>query len=178
LELHRSPAELLPHDYFLPDTTEGPVTLGFPYGLTLLRVALLPRVRDILWGRAEWSRFYSADHPSGALRLLAAICEAFVHKADSRGEHVLVVMLPVAKSFRQHAIRGEFEYAPLVAALAAKGVQTYDPGPAMLEALAGRSYCELFTQRNSCDGHYSILGNTMMAELVAAELRRRKFVKG
>jgi hypothetical protein len=176
LALHRTPAELVPYDYFLPDTVEGPVTPHFPHSLTLLRVALLARVRDVLAGRAEWRGFYASDHPSGALRVLAAICQAFVQHADSLGEPVLIIVLPVAKSFREQAAYGKFEYAPLVARLAAKGVEVFDPGPAMLDALAGNSYCELFTRPKSCEGHYSVLGNTILANLVAAELWRRGFV--
>ncbi len=176
LALHRNPRELLPHDYFLPDTADGPVTPRFPYSLTLFRLALLARVRDVLAGRAEWSSFYASDHPSGALRVLAAICQAFVYHADSRGERALIIVLPVAKSFREQAMYGKFEYAPLVATLVAKGVGVFDAGPAMLDVLAGNSYCELFTRQKSCEGHYSIFGNTILANLLAAELRRRGFV--
>jgi hypothetical protein len=33
--LHREPTKVVPHDYLLPDTRNGPVTLSFPYTLTL-----------------------------------------------------------------------------------------------------------------------------------------------
>jgi hypothetical protein len=95
-------------------------------------------------------------------------------------------MLPLAHSFREKANYGEFEYAPLVAALLAKGIAVFDPGTAMIESLAGRSPCEFYTHMRpetawltspvSCGGHYSTAGNTTMARLVAAELRRRTFV--
>ena len=184
--LNRHPAETLPHSYFLPDTHDGPVTFGFPYTVTLARVALMPRLHNILARRAEWSTLYSADHPSGALRLMLAICQAFAELAKERGERPLIVMLPLAHSFREKANYGEFEYAPLVAALLAKGIEVFDPGTAMIESLAGRSPCEFYTHMRpetawltspvSCGGHYSTAGNTTMARLVAAELRRRTFV--
>jgi hypothetical protein len=178
IALHRMPAQILPHDYFLPDTVDGPVTFRFPYSLTLFRLALLPRMRHVLARRAEWRGFYAVDHPSGALPLLVAICKAFVQHADSWGSRVLIIALPVAQSFREQAGSGKFEYAPLVTTLQAQGLPVFDPGPEMLDLLGGRSYCELFTQPRLCRGHYSVFGNTMIAKLMAAELRRRSFVGG
>jgi hypothetical protein len=117
---------------------------------------------------------------------MVAICEAFAELAIDRGERPLIVVLPLAHSFREQANYGEFEYAPLVAALRAKGVEIFDPGAAMIHGLEGRSACEFFTQAHpetawltspvSCGGHYSTVGNTTMAQLVAAELRRRNFI--
>jgi hypothetical protein len=184
--MNRNPAQTLPHSYFLPDTRDGPVTLRFPYTLTLARVALKTRLHNILMRRAAWSSLYSSDHPSGALRLITAICQAFSDLAKARGQRPLIVMLPLSHSFREKANYGEFEYAPLVAALQAKGIEVFDPGQAMIDDLAGRSACEFYTNAHPgfalltspvpCGGHYSAAGNTTMAKLVAAELRRRNFV--
>jgi hypothetical protein len=185
--MNRNPAEVLPHSYFLPDTPDGPVTRRFPYTTTLARVARLPRLYDFLVRRAGWSELYAADHPSGALRLMTAICQAFVELAKARGQRPLVVMLPLTESFREQANYGQFEYAPLVAALQAKGIEVFDPGKAMIDSLAGRSTCDFFTRLHPymawltapvpCGGHYSVVGNTTMARLVWTELRRRDFVK-
>jgi hypothetical protein len=185
--MHRNPTEALPHSYFLPDTPDGPVTVRFPYAVTLARIALIPRLHSILARRTEWSSLYSRDHPSGSLQLMIAICEGFAELAKARDKRPLVVMLPLAHSFREQANYGTFEYAPLVAELEAKGIPVFDPGTAMLEALAGRSVCEYFgnpheemawlTTPVPCGGHYSVSGNTTMARLVGAELRRRDLVK-
>jgi hypothetical protein len=186
-KLHITPASVLPQSYFLPDTIDGPVTLRFPYSLTLARVAILPRLHNILARRAEWSSLYQADDPSGALQLMVAICEAFVEFANAHGKRALIVMLPVAGSFREQSNHRSFEYIPLVAALRAKGVEVFDPGAAMNATREGRSVCEFFTRPHAelawlsspvpCGGHYSSLGNALMAQLVAAELRRRNFLK-
>lgn len=125
--MNRNPAATLPHSYFLPDTRDGPVTLSFPYTLTLARVALMKRLQYVLARRAEWSSLYAPDHPSGALRLMAAICQAFAELAKARGERPLLVMLPLAESFREQANYGQFEYAPLVAILRTKGVDIFAP---------------------------------------------------
>jgi len=46
--LLQKPALAIPHSYFLPDTSDGPVTLRFPYTAALVRVALMRRLRNIL----------------------------------------------------------------------------------------------------------------------------------
>ena len=184
--MNRHPAETLPHSYFLPDTPDGPITLRFPYSVTLARVAFMTRLHNVLARRTEWSSFYAADHPSHALQLMTAICEAFAGLAEAQGQRPLIVMLPLAHSFREKANYGEFEYTPLVAALRAKNIEVFDPGPAMIESLAGRSVCEFYSNPHPeavwfaspvpCGGHYSTTGNTAMARLMADELRKRHFV--
>lgn len=181
----RHPAKTLPHSYFLPDTPDGPVSLHFPYTVKLLRVALMPRLRNLLARRASYSSLYDADHRSAALPLMTAIIREFVDLAKARDKRALVVILPGSSSFREQANYGAFEYAPLVAALAAKGVNVFDPGAAMIEALNGRSACEFFTHARAeltwftspvpCWGHYSTFGNSTLAHLVAAELRHRNY---
>jgi hypothetical protein len=175
LNLLRDPASVLPHEYLLPDTRDGPVRLGFPYALALVRVAVMPRLRVRITGRPSWADFYRADHASGALALTTAMVEAFANEAEHRGKRSLVVMLPGASSFRARAKFGEPEYAPLVAALAARQVEVFDPGPALLVALGPRSYCELYAA--DCAGHFSIVGSGVVAEVVMAELGRRGLVK-
>jgi hypothetical protein len=134
-------------------------------------------LQNVLAKRAEWSSFYAPDHPSGALRLLVAICEAFVQHGDSWGTRVLIIPLPVAASFYQQSAYGKFEYAPFVMALRAKGLEVFDPGPEMLGSLGGRYYCDFFTQPRSCSGHYSVLANTTLAQLIDQELRERGFIR-
>jgi hypothetical protein len=184
--LNRNPGETLSHSYFLPDTPDGPIILRFPYSVTLARVALMTRLHNILSRRTEWSNFYATDHPSGALRLMSAICEAFTETAKAQGQKPLIVMLPLAHSLREKLNYGEFEYTPLVTALRAKGIEVFDAGPAMIESSAGHSACEFYSHPRPemawflssvpCGGHYSKIGNTTIARLVAGELRKRHFV--
>ena len=188
--LNRNPGKMLPNSYFLPDTRDGPVSLSFPFTATLARIALMPRLRDLLLRRPDWSTLYATDHPSGALRLMTAICEAFAEEAKARGQRPLIIMLPLASSFREQSNFGQFEYAPLVTSLKAKNIDVYDAGPPMINSLAGRSPCEFFihvhhnynpvkvwlTSPVPCGGHYSVAANTTIARLVAEELRRRNFI--
>jgi hypothetical protein len=186
IAMNENPAATLPHSYFLPDTPDGPITLRFPYTVTLSRVALMRRLHNLLTRRTEWSDLYVPDDPSGALRLMTAICKAFAELAKAQGQTLLVVMLPLADSFREKLNYGAFEDTSLVAALSAKGIAVFDPGPAMIEGLAGRSACEFYSHPHPeaawlasptpCSGHYSVAGNTTIARLVAGELRKRHFL--
>jgi len=177
LRLLRDPASVVPRDYMLPDTRDGPVTLRFPYLLTVARVALMPRLRVRITGAPSWADFYRTDHPSGALALTVAIAEAFVREAAHRGKRGLVVMLPGASSFRAWAKYGEPDYQPLVAQLAARHVEVFDPASALLAKLGRRSYCDLYAVPASCSGHYGIFGSGLVADVMLAELRRRGLVK-
>ena len=177
VEFLRDPANLLQHEYLLPDTPDGPVTLRFPYTLTVARVALMPRLRVRFTGRPSWADFYRAGHRSGGLALTAAIVEAFVREAERRDKRALIVVLPGASNFRAEAKFGQPEYAPLMAALAAKNIDVFDPSPALLTALGQRSYCELYTAPADCEGHFGIEGSRIVADVIMAELRQRELVK-
>lgn len=171
------PAGVIPQEYFLPDSADGPVTLRFPISLMLARVALMPRLRTRVTGRPSWAEFYATGHPSGAFELTVAIAQAFAHDAAQRGKRPLILMLPGASSFRARAKFGAFEYSPLVAALAARNVDVFDPGPAMLAELGERSYCTLYARPDTCEGHFGVSGSAVVADVVAAELARRHLIK-
>ena len=87
------------------------------------------------------------------------------------------MVLPGASSFRARAKFGEPEYAPLLAALAARQIEVFDPGPALLAALGQRSYCELYAAQADCTGHFGIAGSGLVADVVMAELGRRGLIK-
>jgi hypothetical protein len=89
----------------------------------------------------------------------------------------MVVMLPGASSFRGRARYGSLEYAPLTDMLAAAAIGVFDPGLALLNKLGSGSYCALYVQPDSCDGHYGVFGSTVLADVVASELRRRNLVQ-
>ena len=177
VRLLRDPASVVPHEYLLPDTRDGPVTLRFPYLLTVIRLALMPRLWVRITGSPSWADFYHPDHPSGALQLTAAIAETFAHEAERRGKRGLVVMLPGAASFRTRAKYGEPEYQPLLAALAARHVDVFDPATRLLAALGQRSYCELYAVPTECAGHFGVFGGGLVADVMLTELRRRGLVK-
>jgi hypothetical protein len=176
LELHKNPQAFLPNEYLLPDTRDGPVTVRFPYTLTLLRFAMAPRVWNRLRGQTPWADLYSPDHPSGATILTIAIAKAFIQEAERRGSRAFVVMMPSAGSFRSLKRFGASDYAPFVKAMNADGLDVFDPLPAISSALGGQNYCNLYAQQASCQGHFGVAGSALLAEVVAGELRNRHLV--
>ena len=177
IALHSDPRRILPDGYGLPDTRDGPVSVRFPYTLSALRVLMSPRVLMRLTGWSSWADFFQGDHPSRALPLTTAIGEAFAREARARGKYALVIMLPGASSFRANAKFARFEYGPLVDAMAARGIEVFDAGPPLLAALGSRSYCSLYLEPDDCSGHYGVTGGAMVAQVVAAELRRRGWAR-
>jgi hypothetical protein len=177
LNLHRDPARYLPHEYLLPDTRDGPVSVRFPYTLTLARLALARPIWTRVRGRTPLSEFYSPTHPSGAVPLTIAIAAAFAREAAEHGKQTFIMMLPSAGSFRELTDFGEPDYAPFVAAMVANGMDAFDPAPALLAALNGRSYCEIYADPTGCQGHFGVAGGGLLAKIVATELRRRKLTK-
>lgn len=186
--LNEVPSGSLPKSYFLPGSRDGAVVSRFPYTLTLARVAFMPSVRAFLAGHTEWNALYRADHPSGALQLMVAISEAFATLAGERGQRPLIVILPVAGSFRENANFGHFEYAALVEELQARHIKVLDVGPAMAAAKSGRSACDYFTRQERglaawlrspvpCGGHYSSGAHAIVAQLVKVDLQRQGFLE-
>jgi hypothetical protein len=175
--LLRRPAELLPHEYFLPDSRDGQVTPSWSHLGTLTRMALKPRIREAALGHPLWGDFFADDHPSGALPLTVALAKAFAQEARARGKAPLIVILPSCASFREHAARGTFEYAPLVETLIRDGVDVIDGGQALLEALNGQSYFTLYTDAATCRGHFGRDGGALVAQVVAAALIQQSLVQ-
>jgi len=176
LELHQKPSEFLPYEHFLPDSRDGPVAVRFPYTLTLLRFAMLPRIWNRLRDQTPWFDLYSPDHPSGAVPLTIAITHAFVQEAEQRGARVFTVMLPSPGSFRSWNRFGAPDYAAFVKAMADAGLSIFDPLPDMARALGGQSYCAIYVVESSCSGHFGIVGSALVAQVIASELRKRQLV--
>ena len=64
-------------------------------------------------------------------------------------------MLPGASSFRVWVKFGEPEFA-LLLVLAARHIDVFDLGPALLAALGQHSYCEIHAARADCAGQFGI----------------------
>ena len=176
VRLHVAPATVVPHEYLMPDTRDGPVTRRFSHVETVLRVALMPRVLAHFSGGPASAEFFSADHPSGALPLTIAITEEFVRLAEQRGKRPLIVLFPGANSFRARDHRGDFDYAPLLAGLKSVKIDVFDVGQAVTASLGARSFCTLYV-KSDCSGHYGVQGSAIVADVIADELYRRGLIK-
>jgi hypothetical protein len=61
--------------------------------------------------------------------------------------------------------------------MAARKIDVFGPGEALRAALGTRSTCELYADPAGCNGHFGIAGSGVVADVVAADLRRRGWVK-
>jgi len=155
----------LADDWFAPGAPGGTVALRFPYLLSMARLLSYYRVEAWLHGVSSWAPFYSAEHPSGALPLTAAILQAFVERARADGRVGLVLVIPDQQDLRAAQAHGALPYAPLLEALDARGVPRPRLSEAMLAELDGRDPCVFFLR---CDGgHISPDAHALIARVVA-----------
>jgi hypothetical protein len=170
----RQPERYLSHEWFLPDTPDGPASLRFPFTLSLLRGLTLPRVRHKLEGKPSWIAFYAPTHGSGALALLVELCSEFARVARARGKRALILIIPTSQDLWYARERGADPSAPLIEALSAQAIDLLNVLPAMLQHLGERDVCEVFTQRSwfgQCWGHYNPEGERVIAGVVHERLR-------
>ncbi len=169
-----SPAEHLSHETFLPDSSEGPIRVDFPYSGALGRLLVSAPIRNRLLGRPSWTHFLDETHPSQSLQLATAIAVAFDQTARRRGKESFVLLFPTVSSFRYFHESGKSATEPLSKRLAARGVRSLDLHAALAELLGDRSYCELMTDEARCSGHYNPQGNQLVAEAVRRFIGKRK----
>jgi hypothetical protein len=142
----------------------------FPFTLALLRwLATDFHVRARLAGVPRHAAFYSARHPSDALRLTTAILSAFADGAARDGRTAVALLIPVGADFLYFRRTGTWVDQPLADALAHNGVRVIHAGPLMAARLGAADPCSLF---GNCSGHFNAAGYQMLAAVVAVELDR------
>jgi len=175
-----NPARFLPHEYFLPGSTAGPVPYGFPYLVALARLLRNDLVRagvmTIVTGRPAWAAFYEPGHPSRSFEVTTAIVEQFQETATGRQKRLVVFMLPTPSSMRYVERAGTSGYDGFLAHLQARGIDVVDLGPAFRTALAGRPFTEITTVHTTRGGHLNEEGAVLHAAIVERQLRDRGLI--
>jgi hypothetical protein len=169
------PEQYLPHEFFLPN--HGPLTkktLGFPY---LLRVPytftyrraymriLLRRWQH--WYPPPWfAEMYDPDHPSHALQVTRDIMINFVQEARKKGKIPLLFVIPTMHDIDYYRASGKWVYAPLLEQLQERGYHAYNLGPRLMAKATSGDLRDYFcTNRKPRDGHYTVAGNNILAEV-------------
>jgi len=172
IELNRDPSTIVPNDYLLPGSDDGPVFRGASFTWTFLQFEFA-RLR----GRPlPINAFLTPGDPSGAFELSIALVDAFRDLASERGQKLLVLMLPGSSSLRHKRESDAFEYDAFQEKIRSHGIEVFDLGPPLLAKREGQNFCDLFLEQNACDGHYSEIGNRVVASIVASELSRRSLI--
>ena len=162
-----TPSSFAPDDFLAPGGGAGTLTLRAPYVISLVRALGHFRVVAELSGRPPHADFYRPDHPAGGLDVTAEILTAFVGLARDRGQVPVVTVLPNGSDFEAFGRTGEWPYAPLLAALANRGVHALNVGEDMVAQLEGADPCTLFT---TCSAHYNAAGYRVVAAAVGTYL--------
>ena len=158
----------LPHEYFLPDGPVNPVVDRPPFTLALLRNRRHFALRARLRGEPAYASFYDPAHPAGGLAITSAILERFAREARESGREPIVIVFVGVDELAYHARTGRFAYQPLRDRLAAAGVDAIDMGPILLAHVGEGDPSPLYT-----GGHYSELGNRLVADAIEARLAER-----
>lgn len=173
-----SPGAFLVHEFYLPGRSAASKrALRFPY---LWHVPALVRyerlstgLRNVLWGGPPWyAAFYAPQHESGALPLTIDIFDYFVRNASQRGQQASIVVLPTAREMVWYLDSGEWLQSPLVEAAAARGLPVESLGLRLLARVTldnadDPRLCAYFcTKAGIGGGHYTALGNAVLAEVV------------
>ncbi len=168
----RDPSRVLDEEYFLPNSSSGPVVPGFPYSVTAARLFRHPDVQAVVKGNKYWERFYQPDHASRALDITTGIVTAFASEAAERGNHFLVIIFPSPKTIKKIPSSGHRGYENLIQQLVDHGIVVEDLSRGILKRLSNRSPCEIATQPRVCRGHYNAEGNAWVAEIVHELINR------
>ena len=107
---------------------------------------------------------------SEAFRILSAICARFKDQVREAGSIPIVVMLPDDDDVEAYLTDGVRRYDPLLSFLTAGSIEYLDA----MDALAG--YARAHEMSALFSGHYTVLGNSLVADYVAGELESRGHV--
>lgn len=157
--------ELLPHEFFAPDTWGGPGAMRFPYTRAVAYAAAHYRVSAALRGiRPTYKPFYDAGHASGALEVTARLLSRAAAEAANRGQRFFVLLIPDLHDLRAVRSGEKAAYAPLREQLEETGMDVIDAAEYFDAAFSGQDFCDLFV---SCGAsHFNPVGYRMLAEAV------------
>lgn len=172
-----NPVVAFPHEVFLPDSWNGPVTPAFPYLGVIARLLKSERFRDGLRGHPSWESFFREDHPSQALPLTVAIVRQFGDLCRFREQKCLVIIYPTGRSFKRFVEGGHLATRPLGAQLEREAIPYLDLHYAFRDRVDTDAFCGLLVESPTirCMGHFNAAGNRLIADILYQHLVQRGF---
>ncbi len=165
----RLPLLRLEHESFQPGGGLVGQMARFPYLLSLIRnlgdYSLRARFRGSIPLYAE---FYQPNHPTQALELTLEILKAFRAETALRAQRGVILLLPTLEALTYRERSGTWIHQPLLERLDREGLAYMDFGPYVL-AHRDRDLAAYF----SPTGHYSEVGDALLARMMAGELTRK-----
>ena len=167
-EFKQNPGSKLSHEYFLPDTAYGPVTIQFPYLLAVFKALLHPRAMAILFGKPSWVDFYDENHSSQGLQVTIALIEAFQQDVRNLGKTPLIYVFTNARSVDTFRETKTWPYQSLLDHMKSQNVSYVHFGDHLAEYMDLQDICEIFTTKTifGCTGHYTPDGYNYVASTI------------
>jgi hypothetical protein len=173
MESFDEPERFFEHEFFLPDTPEGPICWSFPYAGSILKAIVSNQIRSWLCGKPGWYGFLDEHHPSGTLMITTHIIHDFVSLAEQRNRQAIVVILPSQTSYELYARTGQLAMKPLRDKLQERNIDAHILTEGIHQYLSGRDYSELKVSKASGHPHFNPEGNRLLAELVCQLIRKK-----
>jgi hypothetical protein len=148
--LQKDVSSVIKHDYWYRDEEQR-----YPFYYHLQTVRAVLSLYNTYQRRAIRNQFYT-DPEGEALRVTAAIAEAFKNEVEDLGSRPYVIILPMRDLLDAHG-SGAF---PLVEMLKARSIAVLDAGPAFAAKAREVGADALYLP----DGHLTALGNRLIAE--------------
>jgi hypothetical protein len=175
IELTVQPGKFLSHEFFLPGSDYGPIAVGFPYSVfwweLLTNKAFIARVKSRITKQPHWWYFYRPGHSSSSFELLTALSDEFARNAQNRSQGYLVAFLPDNRSVDYYLKTGLWEYQPLIDTLRERDIRVVNLGDRYMERLGSRTFCSMLMRPEDCNGHFSVEGYFLLAEVVRDALK-------
>lgn len=171
-----APEDYLKEEAFLPDSAYGPERVSFPYTLSLIQLALKERTKSWFMDRPSWLAFARPGHPTRSMEITSAIVTQFEADSSAAESEFLVILFPTPSSFEWYRETGTLALDLLAEDLQANGIPVLDLTVEFDQRLVGRTFCEILTRPEICEGHLNPEGNAMLAEILVDYLEREQIV--
>lgn len=166
-----TPEILFKHETFLPNSANGLPRYSFPYSLTIARFITSKKVRNFFSKTPTWIHYLDEDHPAKGLEIASRIIGKFGTLSNQRGQRPLVIIYPTPSSFDYFRRTGNSATDPISQAADKQGIEFLDLHEPFSRHLGDRSYCDLLTMADSCEGHYNAEGNRVVAGIISGLLK-------
>lgn len=173
-ELLKEPRKFLESEFFLPESSFGPVRVRFPYSFTAIKALLHPKVLSFLFGQPTWAKLYQRDSGSDGFEVTAAILRQFTIDVRNLGKTPIVFVFTNVKSVENFVRSGIWPYQSILNFMDQEDIQYIHFGEYLNDSFDLSRICEIFTKQIlfGCAGHYTKEGYRMVADAIY------RFIKG
>ena len=178
-ELLKEPRKFLESEYFLPESSFGPVRVRFPYTFTAIKALFHPKILSFLFGQPTWANFYQSDNDSGGLEVTAAILRQFTADVRNLGKTPVVFVFTNAKSVDAFVRFGAWPFQSILDFMDQEEIQYINFGGHLEDYIDLSRICEIFTRHMvfGCTGHYTKEGYGMVADTIHRFIKRNNLVR-